>query len=67
MERLDLIPALTWDGIGLLVLAVENEEMRLYLQPLVRRSPLEAFTEFAVPVGALVFSIVAIAVSLLKS
>jgi hypothetical protein len=65
VERLDVIPALVEaQPAGLLLRGEVGEPMRLYLQPLARRSPIEAVAEFGMPAAALVLSVVALVVSI---
>ncbi|MFK3672439.1 hypothetical protein ACI2IX_19910 [Leifsonia aquatica] len=67
VQRLDLVPALaSVQSPGLLMVGPVSDEMRRYLQPLVRRTAIEVITEFALPVLATVLSVVALVVSAIK-
>ena len=67
IQRLDMVPSLVRQNSDLLRHHDSDDSaMSLYLHPMARRSPIEAFTEFAVPVAAIVLSTVALIVSAIK-
>jgi len=43
-----------------------TDDMDRYLRPLGRRTPIEAITEFVLPLAAIMLSVTAIAISMLK-
>jgi len=66
LQRLDLIPGLVEANADILRSAAPDEEMSRYIHPMARRSSLEAFTEFIVPASAILLSLVAIVVTVMK-
>lgn len=67
IQRLDLVSDLAAHSpTGILVDGPVSGEMRAYLEPLARRTTLEAFTEFALPAGAFLLSVTAIVVAMAK-